>query len=752
MKTIINYVLVFGFLAFLSNVTIAQETNPEILLKGVAHENKVKLRWIPSNDDDILLGIENGYKITRYTSATNGIKTPNSELINTQIIISPHLTAYNQSQWQSLNTDLAQTVDSILYNSNLDFVPSAQENLADAVELEKNKQGKTFLLTFLAEQDLSIAQGLALYFEDASVVTGNEYLYKVEMLDSTVEPGVTRVLVYESENLTRPVITSAIGGDHIASITWDTEALPEYSLYDIERSVDNVIYRKVNAAPFLQMSGKEGDTEAIYTDSIPRNKKPYYYRVIGRSAFGYKSPPSEPIMIKGRPPREDIQLSIDSFYYNNDDIVFAWTFPQSLRSKFSHFNFYKLDKIGDVPTKLNNLNIGKWLTKFKVRNPSPEAYYFLEGIDKNDYIYRSNAILAQTIDSIPPAAPVGLTGTISRDGTVSLTWDDNTEDDLQGYEVLYSNEENGEFVQMTSSLLANSKYSGLVDNTVEIEYIYYQVIAADHRFNLSEPSEILKLKRPDIIPPSAPILARVLARKNQIRIAWRLSGSTDIENYELQRKPSAGTDWKTIIDFTPEEAPEDLNMIDGENFPSQYIDRVRLKAKPYNYRLLAIDFSGNIASSEIKTIRPYDDGLKGSIRQRELTIVDGNAGLNTDIGSGPNSNTNNNKPNESILLTWEYRTHFSSTIKEFKIFRKSVSLGGSINDNVDITGNYTVISTIEPDMATVLGDFYNGGGSAFVDYFEEKESKGTVRYYYKIIAYHTDGGYSSFSDEQYIDF
>ncbi|MEE8525598.1 MAG: lamin tail domain-containing protein [Thermoanaerobaculia bacterium] len=74
----------------------------------------------------------------------------------------------------------------------------------------------------------------------------------------------------------------------------------------------------------------------------------------------------------------------------------------------------------------------------------------------------------------PPAAPANLAAT-GGNGSVSLDWDDNTEGDLDGYNVYRSTTQGGPYSQINGSLVATSDY---VDNGVTNGTTYYYVVTA----------------------------------------------------------------------------------------------------------------------------------------------------------------------------------------------------------------------------------------------------------------------------------
>lgn len=750
-----KYLLV-GIITFLGTGLFAQSPNldKDVMVKAFAGEEKVTLRWMPTSDALFDEGILKGYKVTRYTLKEEGrVLTPLESRETEKVVTGSAIKAYTSTKWSSLPNEYEakDVIRKLLYTNDLDYQNQDGGSLLDAVQGQRHQENRTFTLMMLAEQEMEYAKGLALMVEDFEVTPNHEYAYMVGIDGSDENQGFVSVLYDQKIDLPIPAISSAIGGDKTVTLTWDVADLRKtYSYYNIERSSNGTTFEVVNDEPFIFIGDQEIDvTEAMYTDSIPMNNRDVFYRIVGLSPFGYESKSSDAIKAQGRDPRLDFQMKIDTFYENENGLAFEWSIPAEFSSYMGEFNLLTMTKIDAPALPINTAGLPGGTRKFVVTQPQTDAYYILEGKDKNNYSYRSIAVLAQLKDTIPPAKPLGLAGEIRRDGKVSLTWDENTEADLDGYTILYSNGSDGDYQQLTSGLLQNSNYVGQIDPTFNAEKIYYRVKAADTRFNLSEPSEALELARPDLSPPSAPLLARVLPKLNQIRIAWRLSGSTDVVRYELQRKPGDGTSWTTIKSFTPANAPGDLPLVGGENFPSQYVDSKKLEAKPYNYRLVAEDDAGNLASSSIKTVRPFESQIMGKIKQYGLNVM-----TVTDLPTiDPTPNGGSGKPQTGIFVHWQYQSFKMSTLKEFKIYRKVEYIGtNSFDSNSESTGKFTVIGTINPDLATVIGDFLGGGGFGYFDVPEKKDSKEEMKITYKIIAYHTDGKYSYFSNEQSINF
>jgi fibronectin type 3 domain-containing protein len=78
-------------------------------------------------------------------------------------------------------------------------------------------------------------------------------------------------------------------------------------------------------------------------------------------------------------------------------------------------------------------------------------------------------------DPIPPAAPTGLQS-VAGDGQVSLDWNDNTEGDLAGYNVLRGTTSGGPYNQINGPLVATSDY---LDLAVANGTTYFYVVVAE---------------------------------------------------------------------------------------------------------------------------------------------------------------------------------------------------------------------------------------------------------------------------------
>ncbi len=188
------------------------------------------------------------------------------------------------------------------------------------------------------------------------------------------------------------------------------------------------------------------------------------------------------------PPRE-IKASLFQ-----DRIEISWkaadkNFDRTSPASFRGFNVYRSEE-KDQPRRLNEKLIkeerfgdsgfllGK-VYRYFVRASATELPPFMESED-------SDVVEVQAKDMFAPAAPSGLIS-IAAENTISLTWDDNTEEDLAGFRVWRREEGESDFKLLTPQPIRANAFS---DTKVEKNKRYdYAVTALDKAGNESSRSK-----------------------------------------------------------------------------------------------------------------------------------------------------------------------------------------------------------------------------------------------------------------------
>ena len=123
-----------------------------------------------------------------------------------------------------------------------------------------------------------------------------------------------------------------------------------------------------------------------------------------------------------------------------------------------------------------------------------------------------------------------------------------------GYRLYRSNSPEHEFSVIKEGFLSLDSLQNEVQ-TVFIDsvtlksltpYIYYRTEALDFNHNTSEFSEILKVKRPDIIPPTTPVFKKVKVGEDFVELEFALSKSRDVKQQILFRKLDLKDNWEQL--------------------------------------------------------------------------------------------------------------------------------------------------------------------------------------------------------------
>ncbi|MDT8323073.1 MAG: fibronectin type III domain-containing protein, partial [Bacteroidota bacterium] len=146
-------------------------------------------------------------------------------------------------------------------------------------------------------------------------------------------------------------------------------------------------------------------------------------------------------------------------------------------------------------------------------------------------------------DSIPPAVPSGLHAAVDSSGVLRLAWSPNTEADLQGYRVFYANDPTHEFQQLTTKITTDTLFVDTLTLKTLSEEIYYKLTALDYNFNHSPFTEALMVEKPDIVPPSPPLIHAVEAMSHGVRVSWHRSPTSDAAAHLILRRPVSGGAW-----------------------------------------------------------------------------------------------------------------------------------------------------------------------------------------------------------------
>ncbi len=432
-------------------------------------------------------------------------------------------------------------------------------------------------------------------FIDSTIVSGKKYTYRVSVANvESKKQKITTVSIQDENKLPAAPTLMVNFGNRIAKLNWDVKPIMnEYFAIILEKSDDNINFNALTPQPLLTniQDANTKDTNTTkkimqYTDPGLENDQLYYYRIKGINLFGIESEPSVVISgscsanLQGAP----TIISVDTL---QNKFILAWVMPDSTKQLVDKYEILvsknNLDssyrKILEFPAK-NDLRA---IFDFK---PDASNYFVVKAIGKKaDQIMESAPYLYQLKDSIPPAVPKGLTGTVDNKGVVTLKWKTNTEPDFLGYRVFRSFNNSKNYAVLNGTPFAATGFKDTLSLNQLNSNVYYRIAALDNRFNESSQSDSIHLNRPDTIPPAPTGIKKITVIENKsIEINWNKSFSSDVKNYLLFRKE--GTDssstWKQLAEL--------------KNTDTSYTDQNIQPSTDYVYKIQAVDF-GNLKSS-----------------------------------------------------------------------------------------------------------------------------------------------------------
>jgi hypothetical protein len=404
------------------------------------------------------------------------------------------------------------------------------------------------------------AEALGLRFVDRRVIAGGKYAYLITPVAPGEKGRIDSASVYlvnqRAGSEPAPQGLEAYGFDRKVEVRWQRRQTGNFAGFFVERSDDGGrSWRALTKNPFNStyipptgnskndsMLARSRNTilrdQQVYTDSIPRNYTDYSYRIRALNAFGETSPYSEPVIIRGRDltpppaPRIDSARNITGrqikLYWNNDRPVADLAGYFVNRGASAKGPFHLL-----TPQMLDK-NAGSFIDTAAEGHAG--NFYVVLAVDTAHNVAASAPVRGYLIDSVAPAAPAGVHGSIDSTGVVRLSWTANTEPDLLGYQVYFSYDSGYRFSQATKTVIPGNSFTDTLAMNFLNRKIYYKVVAMDRNDNRSAYSAAAELRKPVLIPPSPPVAGTVGVKEKEVDIEWFQSRGEGVTGYAVYRK------------------------------------------------------------------------------------------------------------------------------------------------------------------------------------------------------------------------
>lgn len=631
----------------------------DIMVLSRRYADSVVLRWAVSTAGGWHIAKSRGFRIYRM-ELTDSMKidtTKGNKLITGDSAIMP----WSINEWKRKGgetNNFKALAAQALYGK--DFSTSQDNGTESILNRMSEFETRWSFAMLAADIDAEVADGLALRFVDKNVLPNKRYVYSVVAgyVDSAYyfEPGYTMTNSQPDAQFAKPASINYDRKSEIASLVWSARSVDGniYSGFVLERANPNGnLFERVNKEPIIYVNSNDSTAktpEAMqgmvrFQDTIEKYKE-YKYRVRGITPFGDLSEPSDVITVQTSdhtPPQAPILISaVES---SPHEITVNWRM-QETPNDLKGFYVARGYKANGPFTRLNKEPLYKEALSFVDKNPKIDTtnYYVVIAEDTSGNISESFAGYGFMVDSLPPAKPLGLKGVIDTNGVVTLTWNKNKERDVMGYRVYRTNstEKGYEFIQVTKAELPKeNKFIDTINVRTLTREVFYKVVAVDRNFNNSDFSDELLLKRPDLLPPVAPVFSNLFVTDTAVYLEWNPSTSWDVKSHQLFRRVLPDTVWKPIGGILSRDS-------------KSYTDRDVKKKITYEYSLQATDSTGLKSDFSVPmNARPYDNGVRQGVT---------NLQIKTDTLK------------KIATLTWSYPQNKSGEKMRFIIYR---SIGSS---------------------------------------------------------------------------
>lgn len=562
-----------------------KDTSRIKVIATVSKSRGILLRWSVNTAVAWKLANQYGFELLRYTVVRDGKLLQQPELKKLSAL---PLKPQPLPAWENIvqHDSYAAVIAQALYGKDFEVSAGDNSGIARIINQSQEQEQRFALSMYAADNSFEAAKMAGWAWEDNTAQANEKYLYRLHALVPPQRLRLDSAGVFigmsSYQALPRPRDLGAIFSNRHVILSWDYSLLKNYySSWIVERSTDGKTFERATALPVTNFNEKKkrASPRMYFIDSLKDNNTIYYYRIRGISAFNETGPPSDTATGKGRSLLAYVPNIRSSAVDERGVMELTWEFEEAGNPLIKGFRLNQ-GPTADGPFTVAVDNIAPAQRAVSYNKLRPTNYFTITAIAKEGEPSTSFPVLVQPVDSIPPEPPAGLAGTIDSNGVVTLTWQANKETDLLGYKVFRAHQLADELSPLVDSVYSGHTFRDSVAVQSLNSRVYYAVTALDKRYNQSRFSAILEIKKPDVIPPSAPVFSDYKVANGVVNLKWVPSRDADVAMHLLYRRHIDTTQekWQAIATFN---TPADF-----------YADRTAAPGNTYAYLVLARDSSG----------------------------------------------------------------------------------------------------------------------------------------------------------------
>ncbi len=581
-------------------------------------EQGVVLRWATDKPAVWRIAARSGFAIDRAEAAAGG-RIPAASAFRP--LVTEPIRPWTQEQWQAHlqrvpgaagdQAGYAALAASLLEGDD-EGSSVDPEDLGALREQKAQYEMRYSMALYAADRDAAAADGLGLRYVDTDARRGGTYVYRVRLAaaSSVYRPDTGFVVVTHTPQPARPrSLVRATEHDGWILLAWPAQI---YGAARIERSSDGGrTFTPITQAPLVTLRADDSpDSLETFADTLVTNYVRYTYRVYGATPFADEEIAGE-VTAMGR----DLTPPAQPFVPNPKqraarEVLVTWTMDEPLDADLAGFTVWRDTKEDGPYTQVSPRMLGRTAREF-VDDTFDEGgtnYYIVAAHDTAGNVSRSFPAYVSLIDSTSPAPPVWISGVMDTNGVVRLTLAASRERDAMGYRILRANAPEHEFssvIEWFGDDGVSAARDTVIYDTVAVRSltrsVYYRATALDFHFNESEVSEMLTVRRPDIVPPAAPVITDVDVTDSSVTIVFAPGGSDDVETHLLYKRMPGSDAWGT---------PTRVGV-----FATSVTDTDVRRNVTFEYAMMAVDSAGNRSDMSTSVLaRAYDTGVLPDVR------------------------------------------------------------------------------------------------------------------------------------------
>lgn len=526
----------------------------------------------------------------------------------------------NNGEWEKLNATPINRLESLVIPEGSPEDPTL-ESLAEGIEGKEPEDLGGFAQLMVGSKAIEsalFAEYLGVYFKDQTAERGKRYTYRVALIQSggqevdlgTSEP--IRVGNFQGIDPPRDIdVAVDQKEDTIVHIKWLPEEGRYFAVNVYRTNATTGVEEKVNPNPVIPTKNADGtylDAFVTVEDNLKGNT--YNYKLRAIDFFGREGKDSRNFRMSFQDdtpplPPKDLELMKN----NGTEFFIFWNEPKELVN-VKGYNVHVGRQVEGPFEKINNSLIAPDVTQSRHAISEWGSYFvFVESVGENGVNASTYVKGIDMLDVEPPAAPEKVE--IRADaGAITISWKANQEDDLLGYQVFRSieNQPDQPFALITPDMLTATQFVDKIPEVAQNRF-FYKVAAVDTSFNISERTMPIGAQMPDVTAPLQPFIKDIEAQESAVVVHWLSNTEQDLEGYRLSRSETPESGWQSL--------GQDLLA----STTSSFTDITVQAGTKYYYRLEAIDQAGNVSpASEPYAARPWGAIQEANISNFQATL------------------------------------------------------------------------------------------------------------------------------------